>query len=338
MTATQAAAPASDLDPAILREAAEWLVRLHSGDASAADYQALQRWLAQSAQHQQAWCRAEALLGNLQQIPPTLARATLDRPGHAASAGRRAALARLVWLPLLPASAWLGWEHLPWREWNADYRTATGEQQRATLADGTQVLLNTASALDVRYSGTQRLLHLLAGEVLITTAPDPAAHAGQPPRPFIVHTAEGRIRALGTRFTVRREAPGGGQGGARSHVAVFEGAVEITAGGDTRRIATGEQARFGATGITAHQVADEALDGAWSTGMLIARQMRLADLAAELNRYRPGVLRCAPEVADLRISGAFPLLEPERSLRLLVDTFPVQVRYRSRYWATLEPA
>lgn len=334
------ASGAPEIEPNVLKEAAHWLVRLHSGEPGAVDDAALQRWLDASPQHRRAWQRAEQLLGGLQTVPTQAARAALDRPPRGPS--RRGAIARLVWLPMLPTAAWLGWSQLPWREWQADYRTATGEQTRVTLADGTQVLLDTASALNVRYTGEQRLLRLLAGEVFITTAPDLRADGTPPqasPRPFIVQTPDGTARALGTRFTVRHDDAGiWDKSRSRSHVAVFEGAVEIATGGHTRRLDASEQADFSASAIGPVSAVDEALEGAWRTGMLIARRMRLADLAAELDRYRPGLLRCSPEVAELRISGAFPLLDPERSLRLLAETFPVRVHYRSRYWATLVPA
>lgn len=331
------ASDAPDIEPAVLKEAADWLMRLHSGEPGAVDDAALQRWLNTSPQHRSAWQRAEQLLGGLQAVPTQAARAALDRPPGGRS--RRGAIARLVWLPMLPTAAWLGWSQLPWREWQADFRTATGEHKRVTLADGTLVLLNTASALNVRYTGEQRLLRLLAGEVFITTAPDRRADGmSAPPRPFLVQTTEGTVQALGTRFTVRHDDAGRwGESRSRSHVAVFEGAVEIAAGHHIRRLNASERADFSGSGIGPISTVDEALEGAWRTGMLIARRMRLADLAAELDRYRPGLLRCSSEVAELRISGAFPLLDPERSLRLLAETFPVRVHYRSRYWATLVP-
>ena len=45
---------------------------------------------------------------------------------------------------------------------------------------------------------------------------------------------------------------------------------------------------------------------------------------SRLARYRPSALRCAPEVADLPISGAFPLRDTERTLAAVVATLPVR--------------
>ena len=118
-------------------------------------------------------------------------------------------------------------------------RTAKGEQRRLQLPDGTQLLLNTATALDIDYSPTLRRLHLYAGEVLITTAPDTQS----PKRPFVVDTPAGRAQALGTRFTVRHEADGSDAHATR--IEVFEGAVELRgSSGTALRIDAGQAARL----------------------------------------------------------------------------------------------
>lgn len=71
--------------------------------------------------------------------------------------------------------------------------------------------------------------------------------------------------------------------------------------------------------------------------MLAARDMPLADLIAELARHRPGVLRCHPAVAALRVSGVFPLRDTDASLDLLIQTRPLALRNRTRYWVSVEP-
>ena len=60
-----------------------------------------------------------------------------------------------------------------------------------------RVTLSTASAIDLRFSDTERLVVLRAGEILVATSPDNAAA----PRPFLVRTRHGTVRALGTRYS-----------------------------------------------------------------------------------------------------------------------------------------
>src|SRR5690606_38961133 len=81
--------------------------------------------------------------------------------------------------------------------WLAAHRTGTGERLALTLADGTRVVLNTRSAIDVDMTETVRQIWLRQGEILVTTARD--EH-----RPLLVRTASGSLRPIGTQFTARQ--------------------------------------------------------------------------------------------------------------------------------------
>lgn len=319
----------------ILDEAADWLVRLQSGAATDADRAACERWRAQSPQHASAWRRAERLLSTLGGLPPALAMPALDRQ---AGSTRRAAMAKLALLLGTAPGTWAAWAGWQWCEGpdgynlGADYRTATGERREVRLADGSRVTLNTGSAIDVRYDTEQRLVHLRAGEILVQSHPDPAPVR----RPLRVRTVHGMLQALGTRFTVRHLD-------ARTHVAVLDGAVRITpllAGTPPAVLQAGEQASFTSDAVGAVSAADDT-QAAWTQGLLLADRMRLADLAAELRRYRGGFVHCDPAVADLQVSGAYPvgsMADTEHTLVMLVTTYPVQAHKRLRgHWLTFVP-
>lgn len=325
-SATSSANPDTAPSRAALREAAQWLVRLNSGQARPDDWQALAAWRAQDAANEAAWQRAERLSRTFGAVPAGLGLPVLAQAERSAAVNRRAALRVLALVGTVAPAAYLGWRHMPWQQWAAEHRTATGERRSVTLADGSEVLLNTASALDVAFDANERLLRLRAGEVLITTAKDSAA------RSFRVETPGGWLRALGTRFAVRLLDEGA------VHLAVAEGAVEVTPHqGAQRVLQAGSQCRFTASGVQASTaLGEQAL--AWAQGVLYADGMRLDDFAAELARYRPGVVRCDPAVAALRISGAFQLNDTEYILAMLRETLPVQVVTRTRYWITLVPA
>ncbi len=62
---------------------------------------------------------------------------------------------------------------------------------------------------------------------------------------------------------------------------------------------------------------------------------RMQEVVAELARYRPGILRCDPAVADLKVSGVFSLRDTDEALEAISDSFPVQVRRHTRYWVTV---
>jgi transmembrane sensor len=251
--------------------------------------------------------------------------AVLNRP----RAGSRRHVLRATALALAtPMLGWLSYRHLPWQVWSADFSTATGETRELTLADNSCVLLNTASAISTRFDSEARRVRHHAGEILVETAHDSAYQA----LPFLVQTDDGLLRALGTRFTVRKHTHG-------TTLAVLQGAVQVTPAqsGQSLVVQAGEQVNFDshqAGAVT--QLLPHA--DAWARGTLYAQDMRLEDFLAELQRYRPGVLQCAPGVADLRVSGVFQLRDTDRILELLTQTLPVRTQARTRYWVTLTPA
>mgnify|MGYP006151463505 CR=1 FL=1 len=71
-------------------------------------------------------------------------------------------------------------------------------------------------------------------------------------------------------------------------------------------------------------------------GLIVTRDMRLADFLAEVGRYRHGYLGCSADIADLRLSGVFRLEDTDKLLAILPQTLPVRLRYRSRWWVSLE--
>lgn len=326
MSARQAAGVI--VDEGVAMQAAQWFFLIQSGEATSADRMRWTQWREADPSHEAAWQRAEQVSRKFGMLPGRLSMPTL---GRTVRADRRAAVKTLALLLTAAPAGWLAWRASPAREWLADHRTATGERRELRLPDGTRIQLNTATAVDLAYDTKLRLVRLRAGEILIDTAPDAVASSDPAYRPFVVETAQGRLKALGTRFVVRQHED------RRSHVAVLEGAVELRPD-DARGLAVvlraGEQAGFSASAIDAvTPVGPEADD--WSRGVLRARNMRLQDFLAELGRYRPGVLRCDPAVADLRLSGVFQLNDTGPVLDSLPQALPVDVLYRTRYWVTV---
>ena len=300
-----------------------------SGTASDDERDRWLRWRSAHPDHERAWQHIESVIGKIKVMSPRAAYQALspygDRPR---SVGRRKGLRTLMWAGgALGGAGMIASRTETWQQWAADFRTATGQQRKLTLDDGTAVTLNTATALDVRFDDRQRLVRLVTGELMVVTA-----RAVGDRRPFVVETAEGRIRALGTRFTVRRTGNG-------TSVAVLESAVEITPhdGAKAFLLHSGERASF-TRRATGRPEVIAAQDDAWASGQLVASEIRLADFVAELNRYRPGLVRCAPEVADLRFSGVFPLANTDHILSSLPRVLPVRVTSRTRYWVTVEAA
>lgn len=307
-----------------IREASTWFARLHADADNRATQAAWQDWLNAEPAHCEAWQLVEQVQGRFAGLPSPRS------AGHALSArelSRRRALGQIAIVAGIGTAGALGLRQMFKQHWLAGYRTAVGERRQVTLPDGSRLTLNTSTALDVAFSDRQRLLRLHAGEILLTTATDP----GPAHRPLVVQTPHGEATALGTRFTVFTDD-------GSSSVAVLEKAVRVqAANGPTLTVNTGQHLRFTRDGLGPLQANDPSV-ASWESGSIVAIDMPLGELVKQLDRYRPGRLVCAQDVADLRVSGAFPIDDTDRALAALARSFPVRAVRRTRYWVSVEAA
>ncbi|BBH48014.1 FecR domain-containing protein [Pseudomonas sp. KU43P] len=297
----------------VAEQAVHWLIESQGDDFDPAQQQALQRWLLADDEHQRAWAHIQQVNQRLRGVASPVVHATLQAPP---SAARRRALKALLLFGMASATGLGLQSHNPLPGLMADYRSPLGQRRRMQLADGSLLQLNTRSAADVRFDGQQRLVRLLEGELALDVVSDA--------RPLLLRTDQGALQLDSGRFNVR-EFDG------FSLVSVFTGKASFSG----QALLAGQRARFTAHGWQAIAPVD-LNSGAWVDGMLVASQMRLADFLAELGRYRQGQLGCSESIADLRVSGSYPLDDSERILQMLEVALPVRVRRFTRYWVTVE--
>ncbi|QVM93393.1 FecR family protein [Pseudomonas entomophila] len=313
------------LDP-IGEAAIDWMVELNARAPDAALLARFEHWLRQAPAHQHAWDLLQQRLGR---SCAALRALEHNAPGHAAEArrlllqpnhSRREVLRGLAGLGLLGGAAWSGWRSDAAQGWLADLHTASGERRGFTLADGSRLELNSASAVDLRFDDGQRLLVLRRGELLIQVAPDPR-------RPLRVRTAQGQVQALGTRFLVSQEANA-------TRVVVLQHSVRASlADGHWQDVHEGQAALLRGSGI--EPLADEQRQrAAWLDGRLEVLDEPLHAVIDALRPYQRGYLRLAPAVGDLRVQGVFPLDQPRQALIALAETLPISLTHYGP-WLTL---
>ncbi|WP_248738268.1 DUF4880 domain-containing protein [Pseudomonas sp. MWU12-2029] len=304
--------PPMDFSAQVAEQAVHWLLEMQQGPLNPRQQQAWQQWIDAHSEHRRAWEHMQRVNSRLRGLSSPLAHAALNAPK---SGSRRQALKLLLILGAGSAVTWGMREHNPLPSLLADYRSQVGQRRKISLGAGGQLQLNTASAADVRGDG---LIRLLEGEMLLTAT-----------QSFEVQTAQGVLKTQGTRINVRQFAD-------RTQIALFEGRVELNAQGRAPMLLpVARQLSFSANSIGEAKLLD-ANSGAWADGMLVAAHMRLGDFLDELGRYRHGQLHCDAKVADLLISGTYPLDDSERILDLLEISLPVKVKRFTRYWVTVE--
>lgn len=304
-------------------QAADWFFRLQDAGATPADHLACRAWREADPAHEIAWQRAVGMSQKLGGLPSELAYAALQASKQS---DRRRVIKTLAIWGAAGGLGWQGWHSEPARLHRAEYTTHTAERRKIVLNDGTEIYLNTASGINTHFDDKQRLIALEAGEVMIATGKDDPLN-----RPLVIATAFGQIKPLGTRFAIKQAAE-------QVALSVMEGSVEIITTQGLRYIVdAGQQTRFDHNSIDSSTALSANADS-WVRGVLLVREMPLADFANELARYRNGIIRCAPEVAELKVSGAFQLRDTDRLLASLPTILPINVRYLTRYFVMLSAA
>lgn len=316
---------ASDGDAA--GEAECWFVRLLEPDCPADDRLAFERWRAASPAHAAAY-REVARLWTLG------GEAAAGDPAIMAAARRalqpKGAGARVRWLaPVFAAAAMLVLallvvpqgrdRRVPSPSPGTTYATAIGQQRTVTLQDGSTIMLDTDSAVVVRYGPAVRRIDLLRGRAQF--------HDVHTARrwPFVVHAQGGTVTALGTEFQVQLD-------GNEADVTLLEGrlAIATDADGHPRHalLVARQRLEFDCSGaIGPIEPADMMAAKGWTAGKLFVHDWRLPDLLAAMNRYSTTQVSIGDAaLRDLRISGVFRAGDQKTLLLVLRQGWSIRAR------------
>ncbi|MCE7796579.1 FecR domain-containing protein [Sphingobium sufflavum] len=261
---------------AMIEQAAAWRVQLADADCTDTDRAGFESWMCLDPAHRIAFDRMGRIEGQAMRQ---------DRIGRTALTAMLSRRSRTLPLALIVGGTVLLSRlatHNPYvRSRLADERSGIGQIRPATLATGDHILLDSDSAADVDGSG--RTVRLWRGGVMATVRP------GQP-HAFIIRTAQGSARALGTRFSVRIS-------GDTTIVEVIESHVEACttqSHAACLTLAPGQSACLDARGAHRLPDVDPFTAGAWSEGLLVADDRPLSGIIDELNRIiapPPSIMR-----------------------------------------------
>ncbi|PAT00514.1 MAG: hypothetical protein BSR46_02105 [Candidatus Dactylopiibacterium carminicum] len=300
-------------DP-IANQAVEWMVLLRSGAATIQDREAFEGWRDADPRHEAACRRIEGVLGGLAQCqgePVAMHKALLSR--------RRAVKGLLGLAAAGVVSSGLVRYQPELSGMMADHRTPVGRRQRITLADGGTLLLNARTSLNL----SAQAVDLIEGEVLLRT---PATGES-----WQIRTANGIVHAERPAALAVRHKRG------VSRLAVLDGEILLQSGrGLSRMLEAGQLASFGDAGIYLLQGVSVLAETAWEEGLLQVDDRPLVEVVEALADYRAGVLRVASSAASMRVSGLFPLDEPDRALRAIASVLPVRIRSVTPWWVSIE--
>lgn len=274
----------------------------------AAEQTRLQHWLASNPDNAQAYADARQLWQTTGLAAARLARQE-DPALQAILAGGQKPRRRLG-VPLSLAASFLlavcvtllarpeRWVD----DWNADYRSAPGQLKSFTLADGSEVILDGDSAIEVVLGEHSREVRLQRGAAWFHVR-----HNGQP---FVVHAQDGEVQVLGTRFEVRHEAHG-------AQVSVEEGRVAVRPQplGAEQILGAAQRVGYQQGRLTAVQTIAPEQAFAWREGRLSLRRQPLGEALAVVQRYYPGrIVLLNDELGKRPVSGDFASNDPQAML------------------------
>ncbi len=302
-------------------DAGAWLARRDRG-FTAAEQDAFADWLAADPRHRAAfahldrawttldslaaWQPADGAAPNPDLLAPARPAPAFRRGFLVAGLGLAAALALLVWRPTAvsndPAHA-PGVRVIP-------------KPERQALADGSVAEINHGSRVALDFKLAERRVRLEEGELFLTVAKDPA-------RPFVVDAGLAVVRAVGTAFSVRREADG-------IDVLLTEGSVQVEpSGGAPVTVTEGERSRIeGSRRPVVAPVTPEvvARNHAWREVRLEFADLPLRSVVAEFNLRNARQLAIGePAAGNVKVAGTFRADQPEAFARLLEAGFGIAV-------------
>lgn len=345
---------APPLSSQIIQEAAGWFVEFNEGDLDRPNRQAFVDWLKVSPEHIRAYLQVSAHWEEAGAISPAsipsidalaalarespagnvvpIARASLPADASPRAPIRIARSSRYRWAAGIAIAAIGVGAFLALQQERGLYTTDIGEQRSVRLADGSTVDLNAHSKVRVRMREHERDVELLEGQALFRVAKD---HA----RPFIVHSGDTSVLAVGTQFDVNRHR-------STTTVTVIEGRVAVFPVAPPNAIATehpqsenaleskreiflaaGEQLLVSKAAVKRTPNADVVAATAWTQKQIVFNSTPLSDVVDEFNRYNPRPLVITdPGIADTKISGEFSSTNPDSLLKGLDGLNQFQIR------------
>ena len=295
------------------REAANWILRNRDPNQSPSDKARFQEWLDRDPENRRTYTAAERLLDDASRAiqSDSVLSDIKVRPRSLV----KPVIATLMVLALATGSFFA--LDGPMRL-QADVIAGTGEMRTISLEDGSEVQLNSSSAIAVDFTDSHRTIRLLQGQAFFQVAHDVR-------RPFTVVAGAAKVTALGTAFAIR-------YGNDNTEVAVNENAVQIDIDGNRTgpvRVSEGEQAIYDyAKGQIAIAPADSLVAFAWRRGQIVLDNTPLSYVIEEMNRHFYGRIMVADSrIANRRVSGTMKITDTDVALAFVTQALHVKAMH-----------
>ncbi|MGE7136511.1 FecR family protein [Luteibacter sp. NPDC031894] len=310
------------------RQARAWLVHLTSGTATREDGEAFRRWCLSSEQHAEAFARARRMWEDL---GPAIAAHTRPERGdhapqrHRVRMGRRAFVTTAIGASVAAVLlARIDLDRVFRSGGVGRLRTAVGEQRRVDVVPGVTVEMNTATDIALRGTGKAVTgMRLRSGEAVVRI--DASRKAG-----FVVDIGDATVASTpGSAVAVRCID-------SESVVTCLDGQALLSLGSTESLVKPAQQVSFDARGIAAAVAVNPDTALAWRNRVLIYDNQPLAQVVADINRYRPGrIVITDRALGDRRVHARFTLDQMADVATLIQDAYGAHATHLPGGWVLL---
>ena len=300
------------------REAASWLARLQSGREPEVEHK-LRKWCEADPAHAAAFDRVKRSYeqAGLLRQSASANRASEARIARPARAPRYALAAAAALAAVVPVAILVSGRAPFVSDTHAVMLvTGVGEIRRVALEDGSEVTLDTSTSLKVEIGRSLRRAQLQKGRARFRIAPGST--------PFIVEAGGTTITSAVSAFDVELAGPG-------SRVELLAGTADVLGPGEPRpslAVHAGETVAALPSGIRTPR--DIQPSGDWTRGMLEFDGTPLEAAVELANRYSDRQIVLAPDLAALRVTGAFRAGDTQGLARALARAFDLSLRETPR--------
>lgn len=218
-----------------------------------------------------------------------------------------------ITLALAIAFAALAWLNPAYK--SERFATAIGERRAVLLGDGSNLLLDSGTHLDISWRLLSREVDLRAGQALFDVSS--AVY-----RPFVVSAGQAKVEVLGTLFNVRR------LDNDAVRVTLARGRVDVAAAATQAPVTLrpGQQVDSIGGRLTPVAKADVSRAMAWKEDRIVFEQTPLDEAVSLLRHYRKAPIELSdPSLGALKVTGVFEAHNVDLLLDLLPSILPVAV-------------
>ena len=318
-------ADAADRRAVIEDEAVGWFVRMRGEEADELRPR-FEAWVNASSDHRQAydWAKEHFSASEILKSPAHSHARQPQRDWRWVGAGTAVAAAILLAISLNPPfRAPVTSSKAQGTQRESSLATTHGEIRTFRLTDGSSVTLDSDSRVEVAINDAERRLRLLGGKARVSVARER--------RPFVVEAGAGEVEAEGAVFDVGFDRPDRILVSLVSGRAVMRGLVQHAVYSKASEpLLIGRPMGYPASRFRPSPLLHRAIDDHdWPSGWAEYREISLASLVAEANRYAADPVRLGdPDIGGLKVSGRFKLTDTDTFVGRTAQLFDLAVSRR----------